>query len=164
MHPYLAFGLMVVVEVAFLFFVAYATRSWGALRQRLIIRALVLGLVLGVATDYIFGAYLGLFDYTLGFGLPFIVINGIFSYGCMIATVGLLQKCDFIRFYLWTALIGVVYEAGNSLLGVWHWTFLANRIAEYAILILVIYFVGGVFAAFSLEATKGASFRLFGFR
>ncbi len=87
----------------------------------------------------IFGRYLGIFGYGMDLGPAFLIVNGALSYGLMIATVLLLRSESFLRFYLWTVVLGIVYELVNHFYPVWFWTFNSNFLYQEIVLVFAAY-------------------------
>ncbi|MEY2665508.1 MAG: hypothetical protein RLZZ480_613 [Candidatus Parcubacteria bacterium] len=135
---YLSF--FIVITVQFLFFVIHSL----AVGERNTIlkhtfQGMALGVPFGICFDLLVGEFLGLYTYAEGFNLPFLFINGLFSYGFMIANVRLLYHHSLLHTYLWSVCLAVVYELTNYIFPVWNWTFLPSAAFEYAIVILVLY-------------------------
>lgn len=125
-------SFFIVVTIQFIFFAvhAFAVGEQGRLFDHLQ-RGVILGLPFGIILDLVFGHIIGIWDYALGFTWWFLIINGLFSYGFMVANVFLLQHHSFLHMYLWSICLGVVYEVTNYFLPVWEWTFSHTPIFEY---------------------------------
>lgn len=105
----------------------------------ILLGSIALGAVFGIAFDLVVGKTLGVYTYRAGFALPFLVINGALSYGALCATVWLVRRERFWRFYLITTAVGAAYELANRLFPVWSWTFAGSPLAQEAIVILAAY-------------------------
>ena len=102
---------------------------------------MAVGLVFGIAFDLLVGEYLGVYTYLgIGFTFPFLIINGIFSWGFMIAAAALLYKHSFFGMYAYSIAIAVAYESVNYFYPVWHWTFHESFLLEELVLIFAAYF------------------------
>ncbi len=128
-----------VISIQFLFFIFHAYKI-GELDDafHFLKRGLLIGLPFGITIDLFVGHYLGFWDYIFGFAWWFLIINGLFSYGIMVANVFLLYHQALRHMYLWSIGIGVVYEVSNYFFPVWQWTFATPKI-EYAVIILAGY-------------------------
>ncbi len=130
----------IVITIQFIFFAVHAFIAGERDKLfRYLKHGMVLGLPFGIIIDLIFGHWLGLWDYTLGYTWWFLIINGILSYGFMIANVFLLKHHSIINMYTWSVGLGVVYETANYLLPVWEWTFHKSTLVELAAVVLVGY-------------------------
>lgn len=89
---------------------------------------MLIGIVFGITFDLIVGKFFGIYSYFLGFGFPFIIINGALSFGLMQANTLLMQKTRFIHFYIWTLIVVAVYEITNYYFPVWAWEFASPRV------------------------------------
>lgn len=131
----------VVVVTQLVFFVVHA---FSVGEQKNLIKYLGLGMLVGlpfgVVFDLVVGHYLGVFTYELGFVWWFLVINGIFSYGFMMANVFLLHGHSALHMYGWSAGLAAVYEVTNYFLPVWEWTFLSSNTLEILTVVLAAYF------------------------
>lgn len=114
----------VVILVQFILFLVHA---WYEKRlsdvPRILGTSIAIGIPFGIIFDLVVGKYVGIYSYELGFGLVFLAINGALSYGLMQANALLMEKAHFRHFYLWTILVGFVYEIINYYFRVWNWEF-----------------------------------------
>jgi len=133
----LNFLVVILVQFIFLFIHAKSVRELSNLPTYLV-QGMILGLPFGITFDVIIGKYVGMFDYQLGFTWWFLTINGILSYGIMIANVLLLFRHTLNHMYFWSVLIGLVYEVVNIFFPVWNWKFSSSAF-EYLIVIGVAY-------------------------
>ena len=95
-----------------------------------------IGLVIGLLFDLIIGKYLGINSYVLGFGLPFLLINGAVSYGLFAATVFLFKDKHVWSFTGWIVALTLWYELTNYFFPVWKWEFALPAIPFFLVLIL----------------------------
>lgn len=112
-----------ILELLFLFLI----RAWYEKKLADVPRILLLGalsgIVPGLVCDLLFGKYLGIGSYTLGFGLPFLILNAVLGYGLFVANVLLLQKARFLNFCIWIGVITAVFEITNLYFPVWTYAF-----------------------------------------
>jgi hypothetical protein len=157
----LNFVIVIVAQFIFLLIHSIAVGETEKL-PKYILRGVLIGLPFGVLFDLVVGRWLGVFDYELGFVWWFLIINGAFSYGLACANVLLLYHHNAAHVYLWSVALGAFYEAVNAMFAVWHWTFSANLIGEYLVVILLLYpiFVLGLIVILGI-AFRG-HFRLIG--
>jgi sensor histidine kinase YesM len=132
------FLIIITIQVLFFFGHALLVGEKKNVGRYLLLGALV-GLPFGIIFDLLVGMLAGVFTYTIGFPLWFLVINGLFSYGFMFANVFLLQNHSIGHMFLWAGALGVVYEASNYLFPIWEWTFGADT-SEYIIVVCGAYF------------------------
>ena len=134
----------VVVFVQFLLFIIVA---WYAKKlpnmPRLLGWGALIGLVMGLCFDLGLGKLLGLHSYTLGFGAPFLILNGTLSYGLFAATTLLLQSMPPRYFLPWVIVIVAVYEITNHFFRVWAWRFSLPPL-EFAVVLLTGYLGGAI--------------------
>ncbi len=116
------FAVVILVQlVLFIFHAAYEKRT--AEVPKILGQSIAIGTIFGIAFDLLVGKILGLYYYELGFGLFFLTINGALSYGLMQANTLLMQRVGLLHFYIWTLIVGGVYELTNSVFTVWTWDF-----------------------------------------
>lgn len=151
----------IVIAVQFLFFIVLARRYKERDPVRIFLRSALLGLVFGVVFDLVFGQYLNLFGYSLGFGPFFLLVNGALSYGLMIATVWLCRRDTFFAFYKQTVYIGIVYESINYLSSVWSWSFMTNGVLQELVVLCAAYFGLASLMAVSIRLMTKTTFRYF---
>ncbi len=118
------FSFAVVILVQFVLFIIHAYFE-KRISQVLNILAwgILIGAVFGVLFDGVVGKLMGLYRYELGFDVTFLLINGAFSYGLMQANTLLMQRVSFFHFYVWTIIVGIIYEVTNHFFRVWTWDF-----------------------------------------
>jgi len=152
------FSIVIVVQL--LFFVAHAffVKELKNVGRYLLLGAIV-GVPFGIAFDLMVGLYTGIFTYTIGFPFWFLVLNGFFSYGFMIANVFLLHNHTVRHMFIWSTLLGLVYELINYLFPVWEWTFGAN-LFEYAVVVFAAYFGLAWMMMLVLQVLFGTQFKI----
>lgn len=130
----------IIIAVQLLFFIVHAAKVGESKKiSKYLLSGAILGLPFGIAFDLIVGQKIGIFTYTIGFPLWFLVINGIFSYGFMVANVFLLHYHSVTHMLLWSIALSIVYEICNYFFPVWEWTF--NQMwLEYVVVIGAAYF------------------------
>jgi len=118
------FNFGVVILTQFLLFIvhAYYEKRLKDVPKILLISMLI-GIPFGILFDIVVGEFLGLYSYELGSGIFFLAINGALSYGLMQANALLMQRAHMLHFYVWTIIVGVVYEITNHFFRVWTWEF-----------------------------------------
>ncbi len=131
------FGLVVGIQFFILIIHATFEKELRILPQ-ILWRGMLAGAFFGIVFDSIFGHFLGLYTYTLGFSLMFLAINGALSYGFFFANTLLMKRAHFFHFYFWSIFVGIVYEGTNFFFPVWTWTFASSAI-EYIIVIVAGY-------------------------
>ena len=111
-EPILNFVVVVCVQLLFLLVYAAAV---GAIKSvpKLLVWGIVIGLPFGLVIDLVWGKWVGVFTYQLGFVPWFLLLNGLFSYGVWMANVLLLRKSNFDKLYCMSFLLAVVYETTN---------------------------------------------------
>lgn len=85
----LSFGIVITVQLVFFLGLATYWRYSAEQIARLLKISMLAGIPIGLFVDYVYGHVFDLYTYELGYGLMFILLNGIFSFGFMVATVGL---------------------------------------------------------------------------
>lgn len=125
----------VVVFIQFVLFIIYAALT-RRLRDipRLLLWGAGIGVVVGLSFDLVIGKWLGINSYVLGFGLPFLLINGALSYGLFAANTLLMNRVRLLHFYLYTLVIVAVYEIANLYFPVWAWEFSLPSLGFLAVL------------------------------
>lgn len=152
------FSIVIVTQLLFFIIHAFFVKEIKNIGRYFLLGALV-GIPFGIAFDLIIGLYLGIFAYTIGFPLWFLFINGLFSYGFMIANVFLLQNHTVHHMFIWSALLGMVYEVTNHLFPVWEWTF-GTPLVEYGVVILFAYFGLAWMMMLVLQVLFGTQFKI----
>lgn len=135
----LSFTIVVIIQLAFFIFHALAVGEGHKILSYLW-KGMALGLPFGIIFDLLIGKVVGIYDYEIGFIWWFLIINGIFSFGFMIANVFLLQHHSLLHVLTWSSGLGIVYELTNYYFPVWEWTFATNPILELVIVVFAGYF------------------------
>lgn len=137
----------IVVFIQFLFFIihAYYAKKLSGI-PRILGKGVLSGIVLGLLFDLIFGKFLGLFSYTLGFGAFFLTLNAALLYGLFAANTMLMQDVRLSHFFIWTMVVGVVFEITNLFLPLWTWEFALSSI-EFSTAFLIGNFGGAILVA-----------------
>ena len=124
------FNFFVVILTQLVIFLIHA-RAEGRLREapRILMLGVTIGIPFGFLFDLIVGKTIGFFSYSLGFASLFLIVNGALSYGFMQANVLLMDKRGLIHFYVWSVIVGALYELVNLRFPVWHWEFASSTVA-----------------------------------
>lgn len=131
------FNFVVVFLVQLALFVIHAwyeKRFSDALR--ILRRGALSGVVLGPILDLTFGKFLGLCSYTLGFGTPFLLLNGVLLYGLFAANVLLMQRARLLHFCIWSMVVAAVFEITNLFFHLWTYAFAVPSI-EFFLVVLI---------------------------
>ena len=112
-----------IVELLLLFLIRAYYEKRLADAPRILLLGALSGIVPGLLCDLIFGKYLGIGFYTLGFGLPFLMLNAVLGYGLFAANILLLQRARFLNFCIWIGVITAVFEITNLYFPVWTYAF-----------------------------------------
>ena len=99
---------------------------------RILWQGAVSGIVPGLLCDLLFGKYLGLAWYTLGFGPLFLILNAALLYGIFAANMLLMQQARLLYFCIWTVVVTAVFEITNLFFRSYTYTF-AVPSPEYVI-------------------------------
>jgi hypothetical protein len=151
MSPWASFLAIIAMQFAVFLALAYKKSAHVSLTKRIVVMGIVAGALFGIAFDLIVGQYLGIFNYHLGFELPFLLVNGALSYGLWMLTVLLLQRDRLIAFCGRVIFIGFVYEVSNYFFPVWAWTFGGSFLYQEGVVIIAGYC--GLAALMALVAT-----------
>ena len=154
----------IVIAAQFLLFIFFA-RKCGEKKSlsNILFKSALIGLVFGILFDLVFGQFLHLFGYSLGFGTFFLCVNGALSYGLMVATVWLFRHDTFFAFYKKTVYVGIAYELINYLSPVWSWTFMSNTIAQELVVLFAAYFGLASLMALSIRLATKTTFKYLAF-
>lgn len=115
------------------------------------------GIVPGLLFDLIFGKFFGLFSYTLGFGLFFLTLNAALLYGLFAANMLLMQRARLAHFFIWTMIVGAVFEITNLFVPLWTWEFAVPSV-EFLIVFLAVNFGGAILIAVAWHVLLGHRF------
>jgi hypothetical protein len=161
MSAWLDFAGIILVQLCFFGVVGYSKGSLNTVRVRRVAALVLLGGCFGTVFDLVVGKIFGVFNYDLGFGLLFLVVNGILSYGLMLLTITIFGRETRVRFYVWAAFLGCIYECGNVLFPVWHWTFIRGNVPlQESVVVLILYPALAFFMAILLRFFFGVEFRI----
>lgn len=156
-EAWVGFGLSVLLQlVIYLSLVKYHSSLRSELSR--LPHYLCLGVLVGVFFDYLLGLKLGLWDYSLGFGPFFIIMNGFLLWGLFIAEVAILKNLSFIWFAISCVVVGYVVELLNLYLHAWEWKLFENQLLEYVLVVHILYPGFGLIAAFCLNRIKKQEF------
>ena len=109
---WLNFAAMFLVQI-FLFIVhAYFEKRLADV-PRILWQGALSGIVPGLLCDLIFGKYLGLATYALGFGPLFLILNAVLLYGIFAANVLMMQHARLLHFCIWTTVVVTFFEITN---------------------------------------------------
>lgn len=137
-HEWLSF--CIVITVQFLLFIGIAWYKHDLKNSfKKLLPCLLLGVPFGIGFDLIFGQFLGIYGYVLGFDLPFLVANGFLSFGLAFAALIPLRAVSHREFYVWSIVIGGVYECINYLYPVWSWNLYESMVTTQLVLMLAAY-------------------------
>lgn len=135
----LSFTVVVIIQLVFFIFHALAVGEGNKITNYLL-KGMALGLPFGVIFDLTIGKMAGVFTYEIGFIWWFLIINGIFSYGFMVANVFLLKHHSISHLLFWSIGLAMVYELTNYYFPVWEWTFATSMILEIVTVVFAGYF------------------------
>jgi len=144
-EAWLHFAIVTSVQLLLFIIHAYYEKRLSD-APRILGRGVLIGVVIGLFFDLVLGKFLELFSYTLGFGVLFITLNLVFSYGLFSANTLLMQRARLLHLYLWTIIVMVVYEITNLFFPMWTWKLALPDIAFLAVL-SVGYFGGAILVA-----------------
>lgn len=161
MEHFVSFTVVVLSQLIFFCLHAYLVGETDKIIKYLKIGAL-LGLPFGVLFDIVVGKMAGVFYYEFGFAWWFLIINGVFSFGFMMANVLLLRGHSLLHMYLWSVGLGLTYEIVNWKFPVWHWNF-APTYLEYTVVVLAAYTGLAWLMMLTLRVAKGYRFTLIPF-
>ncbi len=133
-------NFFIVISVQLLFFLIHyiaVERKHNLLS--ILLKGIVIGVPFGILFDLLIGNYAGIFKYHLGFEVWFLIINGLLSYGVMVANVFLLHNHSLKHALAWSVALACTYELTNYFFPVWEWTF-SSTILEYVLVIFFAYF------------------------
>jgi hypothetical protein len=141
-EAWLNFVVVIFIQVLFFIFLAYYQKKFSV-APHVLWQGAFIGFVFGLVLDHTVGKYLGLSSYVLGFGLFFLCLNALFSYGLFSATILLFQDVRPRLLFAWSSFIMVVYETANYFFPVWVWKLPVPPIT-FVIVLLVGYFGGAL--------------------
>lgn len=140
-------SFVVIISVQIVFFALTAFYFKKPPSSKLLLRGAAIGMTVGLVYDILLGGYFGLFSYTLGFEIQFLLINASLSYGIFAANTLLLEKVSTIHFVIWLSALVSVYEITNFYFPVWSYNF-ALPLIPFFILCLIGYSSGALLTSF----------------
>ncbi len=115
---WLNYAVVLLVMLLVVLIHAYHEKKLADMPRILLLGALS-GIVPGILADLIFGKYLGLATYALGFGPLFLIFNGFVGYGLFAANTLLMQRARLLTFCFWTVIITAGCEIANIFTHSW---------------------------------------------
>jgi hypothetical protein len=158
----LNFGVVVLVQLIFFIVHSIAVGEGRTILKHLG-QGILLGLPFGIVFDLVIGNGFTMYEYELGFTWWFLLINGVFSFGFMMANVRLLYHHTLKHMYVWSMGLAIVYEITNYFFPVWKWTFIPSTALEYAVVVLLAYAGITALMMLALKTIYRVHFRLFQF-
>lgn len=138
-NAWLSFTIVALSQlILFIVYIVYTKRFSDV--SSILLRAIPMGIVIGLLSDLLLGRLLGLWSYTLGFGTFSLIVAGVFIYGLFAANILLMQQAQFGNFLIWTMVTLVVYESTNYFFRTW--TYLLPLPDLGLLLFLVIGYLG----------------------
>mgnify|MGYP003395468573 CR=1 FL=1 len=156
MNPWANLTIVIGTQLLIFLFIYYRREKKHL--SEILFKSLIMGICFGIPFDLIFGKYLGIYDYVLGFGLIFLFVNGLASFGLWIATVWLLRSRSFSHFCYSTICIGMIYELTNYFFPVWSWQFAGSFIYQELVVIIALYFGLAILVAILISLTTKQRF------
>jgi hypothetical protein len=144
-EAWLNFAIVFFVQLLLFITHAYYEKKLSGVLRILGLGALS-GIVLGPLLDLIFGKFLGLCSYTLGFGALFLILNGVLLYGLFAANTLLMQRARLVHFFIWTMVVAGVFEITNLFFHLWTYAFAVPSI-EFFIVVSAGNFGAAIFVA-----------------
>lgn len=144
-EAWLQFSVVILVQlIFFVIFASYQKRLPET--PKILLHGVIIGIILGLLYDNLLGRYFGIFSYTLGFEIPFLLTNAALSYGLFVASTLLLQKTQTSYFIAWMTALIVVYETTNYFFPVWMYEFSLSTLPLF-VLYLAGYSSGALLAS-----------------
>ncbi len=114
------FNFAVVVFTQLLLFVAYAYYTKRLAEVLPVLgQGVIIGIVIGLLSDLIWGKFFGLWSYTLGFGVLSLTLTAAFVYGFFATNILLMRRVRLVHFFAWTMVMMSVYEITNHFFRIW---------------------------------------------
>jgi len=139
------FSLVVLIQFSFFFITALYYKKLKEV-PLILLYGFIIGTIVGLLYDLALGKYLGLFSYSFGFEIPYLLLNASISYGLFVASVLLLQTIRTLHFTIWLSALVIVYEITNLYFPVWTYGFTLPLI-PFFIICLIGYSSGAVLAS-----------------
>ena len=128
---WLNFAVLCVLQLLLFLIHAYVEKKL-AHAPRILFYGALSGIVPGLLCDLIFGKYLGLATYALGFGPVFLILNAVLLYGLFAANALLMERAGFLHFCIWMTIVTASFELSNPLLHLWTYAFAVPSL-EYVV-------------------------------
>jgi len=139
------FGVVVFMQLCFFFITALYYKKLKEV-PLILLYSVIIGTLIGLLYDLSLGKYLGLFSYSFGFEISYLLLNASMSYGLFVANVLLLQSVRTLHFTIWLSALVIVYEITNFYFPVWTYEF-SLPLLPFFILCLVGYSSGALLAS-----------------
>ena len=159
-EAWLNFAIVVFLQLLLFIIHAYYEKQLPD-AARILRLGVLSGIVPGLLFDLIFGKFFGLFSYTLGFGPFFLTLNAALLYGLFAANTLLMRRVRLPHFFIWTMLVGAVFEITNLFVPLWTWAFAVPSI-EFFTVFLVLNFGGAIVIALAWHVLLGRRFLFIG--
>ncbi|HEY4502514.1 MAG TPA: hypothetical protein VJH21_01630 [Candidatus Paceibacterota bacterium] len=143
---WVSFAVVIIVQSIFFACIALYYKKI-MLIPKILLFGIIIGTVIGLLHDSLLGKYFGLFSYTLGSEVIFLLLNAPLSYGLFVATTLLVQKVSITHFVIWLSILIFVYEITNIFFPVWSYNF-SLPLLPFFILCLAGYSSGALLASF----------------
>lgn len=155
-EAWLNFSIVVFVQLLLFLICAHCEKRLSDAPRTLRLGVLV-GIAVGIPFDLLVGKFFGLHSFALGFGIFFLTINSVLSYGLFVANILLLQHIRLPYFILWNIAIVTLYETINNFFAVWTWRFTLPQF-KLLIVLLVGYLAGAILVAIISHILLGRRF------
>lgn len=139
------FAIVVLAQLSLFLIHAYYAKKLSDVPRMLGLGALI-GITVGIPFDLLVGKFFGLHSFALGFGMFFLTINAVLSYGLFVSNTLLMQNAKLRYFFPWIITLVAVYEITNYFFRVWTWEFALPHIV-FLMVLLVGYFGGAILVA-----------------
>ena len=117
-NAWLSFTVVALSQlILFVAYILYTKRLSDV--SSVLLKAIPMGIVIGLLSDLLFGQLLGLWSYTLGFSAFSLFMASVFIYGLFAANILLIQRAPFGNFFIWTMVTLVIYESTNYFFRTW---------------------------------------------
>jgi len=121
-ESWLNFAVVVLVALFLYILIAIYSRKKISDACHILLLGIITGAMIGTLSDLLWGKYLGLWTYSLGYTLLPLILNATLVWGLFSGSVLLMQKMSLLPFSLLVVLLMGVYEIANVFLGVWTYT------------------------------------------
>ena len=137
-EAWLNFSIVVFIQLLFFIIHAYYSKKLSD-AWRILGLGILIGMMVGLFSDLVLGKFFGLWSYTLGFGALSLILSAAFVYGLLVANTLLMQRARLSHFFVWTMIVGAVYEISNYFFHVWTYEFVLSP-TGFLIFLLIGYF------------------------